>query len=93
MKSSERKFEVDIDTENKFLVDWFSFTTKIYDIRHLFNFLGLDEIAGAFEPIFGVGFYKKRLYFGGINIHYASSNPSNVGTIWVEMSGQGCRTF
>lgn len=93
MKSSEKLFDIDIDMTNKFVIDWFSFTTRIYDLNYLFAFLGLNDIINSFEPIYGVGFYKSRLYFGGINIYYASDNPSNACTIWIEMSGHGCRTF
>lgn len=93
METEKTGFSLDIDTENKFLVDWFSFTTRIYDLNYLFAFLGLHDAVSSFEHLKGVGFYRERFYFGGINIHYASDNPSNVGTIWVEMSGHGCRTF
>ena len=77
-----------IDTQNKFLIDWFSFTSKIHNIESIIRFLGLEEL--KFEEIYGCQGYKNRHYFDGINIHYNSERNEGV---WVEMSGQGCRNF
>lgn len=85
-----------LDTTNKILVDWFSFSTTAYTLAELLNFLGLNEV--EFSDIVGVRGYTKRLYFDGININYAPSGlqfgkEKDINSIWVEMSGKGCRTF
>lgn len=76
---------------NKILFDWISLTTTISDERDIIKLLGMEHI--PFEDIDGImGFqgFTKRLYFNGINIHYASHK---VNYVWLEMSGQGCRAF
>lgn len=78
---------------NKIIIDWVSITTTISDKQELVELLGMEHI--PFEETDGImGFqgFTKRLYFNGINIHYASHNPK-VNYIWLEMSGQGCRAF
>lgn len=80
-----------MDTKNKILFDWFSFTDTISNERDIITLLGMEHI--PFEDLDGImGFqgFTKRLYFNGISIHYASTK---VNYIWLEMSGQGCRTF
>lgn len=79
-----------LNTENKFLIDWFSFTSKIYDVDSIIEFIGLKDV--KFQSTYGCQGYKSRLYFDGIHIHYGSNLPG-VDGVWVEMSGQGCRTF
>ena len=75
---------------NKILIDWLSFTSKIDSDFSIFEILGLSDIKDSFEPLYGLQGYKTRLYFDGISIHYCHSKNEGV---WVEMSGQGCRTF
>lgn len=76
--------------DNKFLVDWLSFTSKIDSDASIFDVLGLSHIKSSFSLIYGFQGYSHRFYFDGISIHYC--HPLNEG-IWVEMSGQGCRNF
>lgn len=84
--------------DNLILIDWCSFTIRLYDDQNDFVYnlvdvcrvLGLEDYIDNFEQLKGFYGYKKRLYFGGINIHFDSDISS---TIWVEMSGKGCRTF
>lgn len=84
-----KKIEIEnLDTENKFLIDWFSFTSKIHSFESVILFLGLDNV--TFQDIYGCQGYHNRKYFDGINIHYNSDRNEGV---WVEMSGQGCRNF
>lgn len=88
------KYQLDIDTNNKFLVDWFSFSTRICDLKDVFVLLGLDRHSNYFTAApCGRYFYSKCLYFGGISVLYDPFNPKNMGTVVVEMSGQGCRSF
>lgn len=82
------KVEKILNTSNKFLIDWFSFTSKVDSASSIVDLLGLSKI--KFQTIYGCQGYKQRLYFDGINIHFGSErNPG----VWVEMSGQGCRNF
>lgn len=84
--------------ENIILVDWLSFTIKCFDIEtdtayslgDVVELLGLSDFSERFEELSGFYGYRKRLYLGGINIHYDNPNSS---TILVEISGSGCRTF
>lgn len=84
--------------ENLILIDWCSFTLRLYDEVNDFRYdltdvcqiLGLTEYMEQFEHLKGFYGYKERFYFGGINIHYDNENSN---TVWVEMSGKGCRTF
>lgn len=76
--------------DNKFLVDWLSFTSKIDSDASILDVLGLSHIKKSFELIYGFQGYSSRLYFDGISIHYGHSKNEGV---WVEMSGQGCRCF
>lgn len=78
------------NTDNKFLVDWLSFTSKIDSDYSIFEVLGLSHVKNYFQHIYGFQGYRQRLYFDGISIHYDHSKNEGV---WVEMSGQGCRTF
>lgn len=84
-------------SENILLVDWFSFTTKIYlegvdfvyDLSDVIDLLGLSEANLKWQQIYGMHSYHDRFYFGGISIHFNGSNRD----YWIEMSGEGCRTF
>ena len=84
--------------ENLILIDWCSFTIRLYDEQNDFRYsltdvvdlLGLSDYIERFEHLNGFYGYKDRFYFGGINLH---CNNENSNTIWVEMSGSGCRTF
>lgn len=78
------------NTDNKFLVDWLSFTSKIDSDLSIFDVLGLSHIKSCFQFIYGFQGYRQRMYFDGISIHY--DHPRNDG-VWVEISGQGCRNF
>jgi len=83
---------------NRILVDWLSFSFTRDDC-----FIGSSQelaqdvvsrfgilIDSSFEVIPGMYGYQDRFYCNGISIHY---NHSSRGSIWVEMSGQGCRYF
>ena len=74
--------------ENKMLIDWLSFTSKIHDIDSVVEFLGLEHI--SFTKSRGFQGYSDRLYFSGISIHYGHGVNND---IWIEMSGKGCRSF
>lgn len=80
--------------ENIILIDWFSFTSKIDSTDSILRLLGLDYPLIKFQDLGGMHGYKDRLYFEGISIHFNGSEKMNLdGSVWVEMSGQGCRAF
>ena len=85
--------ELDFPRENRIIIDWVSFTTRLHTVSDLKRLLGLEEI--PFEDLTGSKGKKHRYHFGGISIH-ADDVQNRVLTgdyIWLEMSGQGCRTF
>ena len=75
--------------DNIILYDWLSFTVKTDDPLWV-----IDDILGLgscpWETIKGARGYQDRLYFSSISVHYNGREDMGV---WVEMSGQGCRTF
>lgn len=70
------------------LIDWLSITTKDLDEVGLQKLIDMEDV--PWELIKGMHGYKDRLYFSGISIHYNGRDDMGV---WLEMSGQGCRTF
>ena len=85
--------ELDFPKENRIIIDWVSFTTRLHTVSELKSLLGLNEL--PFETLTGSKGKKYRYYFGGISIHAddIQNNVLNGDYIWLEMSGQGCRTF
>lgn len=79
-----------VDTDNKILIDWLSFTSKIDSDASIFDVLGLSSLKSSFQLIYGFQGYRQRFYFDGISIHFYHTKNEGV---WVEMSGQGCRNF
>lgn len=73
--------------ENVIIYDALSFTSKIHDLRGIIELLGIEGV--HWETVYGSKGFKSRQYFEGVSIHFARDD----GLIWVEMSGQGCRTF
>lgn len=74
--------------ENIVLIDWLSITTKELDEIRVTQLIEMEDI--PWELTKGARGYHDRLYFGGISIHYNGRDDMGV---WLEMSGQGCRTF
>ena len=74
--------------QNTILYDWFSVTSKIDSPQTIAEWLGLGGL--DWEIIKGAHGYRDRWYNGGISIHYNGRDDMGV---WLEMSGQGCRTF
>lgn len=74
--------------QNIVLIDWLSITTKELDEVGIETIIGMLEV--PWEISKGAKGYQDRLYFGGISIHYNGREDMGV---WLEMSGQGCRTF
>ena len=76
------------NAENIVLYDWLSFTSKIHDPDSLIAALGLTNV--PWTQTKGARGYQDRKYFSCISIHY--NGRADMG-VWVELSGQGCRTF
>ena len=73
---------------NIVLIDWLSITTKSLNEIEVTQLLGMDEV--PWELVKGARGYHDRLYFSGVSVHYNGRDDMGV---WLEMSGQGCRTF
>lgn len=75
--------------DNRFVIDWLTFTTKIDSLDSIITSLGLEHI--TFLTTNGFYGYRESLYFNGVRIHFGGFKD-DMG-ICVEMSGTGCRTF
>lgn len=90
MQYSEKM--LDFPKENRIIFDWVSFTTRKHSVSDLIDILALAEC--PFETVRGSKGFMWRQYFGGISIHYNENEMFTPGEfIWLEMSGQGCRSF
>lgn len=74
--------------ENIVIYDWLSFTSKAHSPEELIAALGLAHV--PWTETKGARGYRDRKYFSCISVHY--NGRADMG-VWVEMSGQGCRTF
>lgn len=72
--------------DNLIIYDWFSVTAKHYTPESIITLLGMDVT--AFKTVQGARGYRERLYLDGISVHFGGREE-----VWLEMSGQGCRTF
>lgn len=79
---------LNLEEKNIVLYDWLSFTSKVHSPDELINALGLGHV--PWTETKGARGYRDRKYFSCISIHYNGRDDMGV---WVEMSGQGCRTF
>ena len=73
--------------ENIILFDWLSFSSKIDSPESIKKLLGLEHCPWILTA--GAQGYKSRWYFECISIHF----DGKVNSVWVEMSGQGCRAY
>ena len=74
--------------ENIVIYDWLSFTSKNHTPDELIAALGLSDVPWTLTK--GARGYQDRKYLSSISIHF--NGRPDMG-VWVEMSGQGCRTF
>lgn len=84
-----------ISQENIILVDWLTFSTKIWSIDHIKSLLGLVDVPWEAAQYGRYG-YKYRDVFNGVSILSGGrENEDGVDDmgICVEISGQGCRTL
>lgn len=69
------------------LIDWLSMTSKLMTVEDMMDLIGIKS---GWEHIDrGVHGYGARYYYNSISIHYGGTQDN----VWLEMSGQGCRTF
>lgn len=73
-----------------FLVDWFSFSSKIDSVDTIIELLQLEK-AVFVKGDFGLYHYRDSILFEGIRICY-NPRDENMG-VFVDMSGKGCRSF
>ena len=84
-----------ISSENLILVDWITFTSKIWSIEQLKSSLGLLD--QPWEPAqYGRYGYKRRDVFNGVSVLYDgrlnADGEDDMG-VCIEISGQGCRAL
>ena len=72
--------------DSKVLIDWLSVTSKSFDVIDFIELLGLSAV--PWQDIKGAHGYRQRKYYECISIHYDGND-----SVWLEMSGQGCRAF
>lgn len=80
-----------LDKNNKYLIDWFAFSSPIHSPQSIMEFIGCEDLP-FLDAQRGWYFYKNRIFNDGISILFNNSNLSSPG-VMVEMSGQGCRNF
>ena len=70
----------------KVIIDWLSVTSKCYSVADFIDLLGMQNAPWIESK--GARGYRKRMYFECISIHFDGND-----SVWLEMSGQGCRAF
>lgn len=84
-----------ISTENIILIDWITFTTKIWSVEQVKTSLGLYGQDWTLAEYGRYG-YKRMEVFNGVSVLY-EGRPNQDGFddmgICVEISGQGCRAL
>lgn len=84
-----------ISSENLILIDWITFTTRIWSVDHLKIALGLIDQDWTVAEYGRYG-YRRREVFNGVSILYDGrlneAGEDDMG-VCVEISGQGCRAL
>lgn len=71
-----------------YLIDWLTFTTKVYSIDQIAELMDIKSVLPLMIEQKGYWFYENALTNGGITFLYGGKD-----TMCVSLSGQGCRTF
>lgn len=74
--------------DSKVIYDALSITSKIHSTQDFIEILGLTGV--TWEVVKGAHGYRQRLYWNSISIHFDGRDDMG---IWLEMMGQGCRSF
>ena len=84
-----------ISTENIILIDWITFSSKIWSVADLKALIGLVDQTWELAEYGRYG-YKRREFFNGVSIMYEGRlNQEGIDDmgVCVEISGQGCRAL
>ena len=76
-----------MERKDGILIDWLSITSKTMFPEDMMKLIGITSGWQSMDR--GVRGYGARYYNNSISIHYGGSQDN----VWLEMSGQGCRTF
>ena len=83
----------DFPRENRLLVDWFSFTTKVHSRDDIVALIGMQDV--LWEHGYGNKGFQYKISYNGVYVHWCDEwyESPLTGFVWLEMTGQGCRTF
>lgn len=84
-----------ISETNLLLIDWLTFTSKIYDQDSIIAMLQLDDVDWE-HCQYGRYGYQKRMVFQGVNVMWCGQEDADgkdLMGVCIEISGQGCRTL
>ena len=73
-------------SESKVIIDWLSVTSKTYSVADIMDLIGMSGFPWVQTK--GAHGYRSRMYYDHISIHFDGND-----SVWLEMSGQGCRVF
>ena len=76
-----------MERQDGILIDWLSITSKTMFPEDMMELIGITSGWQYMDK--GVRGYGERYYNNSISIHFGGSQDN----VWLEMSGQGCRTF
>lgn len=79
-----------IAKDSLILIDWLTFSTKIWSESEIIQLLQLQDVTWEHIDAYRYG-YRHRCSFGGISI--LSDGYSEDMGICIDISGQGCRSF
>ena len=89
---------------NAVLIDWLSITSKIHTVTDMMALVGFPD-ASTWQVGRGMHGYTNRYWRDNISIHYnrqrsvadflrdGGHETEDIGGVWLEMSGSGCRAF
>lgn len=85
--------KIESPSSDRLLVDWFSMTSRVHSVESMMDLIGIDSY--MFEYVSGLHGFQHCMLFSGIRICYNDDDFTglNSGFVWLEMSGQGCRSF
>ena len=84
-----------ISETNLLLIDYLTFTSKIYDQDSIIAMLQLDHVDWE-HCQYGRYGYQKRMVFQGVNVMWCGQEDADgkdLMGVCIEISGQGCRTL
>lgn len=76
-----------MERKNCILIDWLSITSKTMSPEDMMELIGITSGWQLLDR--GVHGYGARYFQGSMQIHFGGTQDN----VWLEFSGQGCRTF